>query len=89
MGIAAGVERQAIYKMVDEEAEQGQYYGLVRNNGSTRPAYTAFQVAASYFTAVKSAYYTWPGLPGPAAEADIWRILDSVKTRTQFIWPVR
>jgi hypothetical protein len=89
MGIAAGVERQAIYKMVDEEAEQGQYYGLVRNNGTTRPAYTAFQVAASYFTAIKSAYYTWPGLPGPAADADIWRILDSANNRFQFIWPAQ
>jgi len=89
MGIAAGVERQAIYKMVDEEPEQGQYYGLVRNNGTTRPAYTAFQVVASYFAAVKSAYYTWPGLPGPAKRDDIDRILESVKTRTQFIWPAQ
>ena len=64
MGISAGVERQAIYKMVDEEAEQGQYYGLVRNNGTTRPAYTAFQVVASYFAAVKSAYYTSQGYRG-------------------------
>jgi hypothetical protein len=75
--------------MLDEDAEQGQYYGLVRNNGSTRPAYTAFQVVASYFTAVKSAYYTWPGLPGPATERDINGILASVNSRVQFIWPAQ
>jgi hypothetical protein len=89
MGIAAGVERQEIYKMVDEDPENGQYYGLVRNNKTTRPAYTAYQVAATYFRGVKSAYYTWPGLPGPAADADIWRVLDSVNNRVQFIWPAQ
>jgi hypothetical protein len=89
MGIAAGVERQEIYKMVDEDPENGQYYGLVRNNKTTRPAYTAYQVAARYFTGVKSAYYTWPGLPGPAGESDIWRILESVNNRVQFIWPAQ
>lgn len=87
MGIAAGVERQAIYKMVDEESEQGQYYGLVRNDGTTRPAYTAYQVAASYFSDVKSAYFTWPGLAGPAGPDDVWRLLDSINHRHQFIWP--
>jgi hypothetical protein len=89
MGIAANVERQAIYKMVDEEAENGQFYGLVRNNGSTRPAYTAYQVAAKYFTGVRSAFYTWPGLPGPARENDIWPILESANNRVQFIWPAQ
>ncbi|MFN0071841.1 MAG: hypothetical protein ACKVVP_10180 [Chloroflexota bacterium] len=89
LGIAAGVERHAIYKMLDEEPEGGQYYGLIRNDGSTRPAYTAYQVAASYFTNVTSAFYTWPGLPGPASTADIYRILDSVQTRPQFIWPAQ
>lgn len=89
MGVAAGVERQAIYKMVDEEAESGQYYGLVRNNGSVRPAYTAYQVAANYFTDVKSAYFTWPGVTEMPPKSEIDRVLNSNAGRPQFIWPAQ
>jgi hypothetical protein len=89
MGIAAGVERQAVYKMLDEESEDGNYYGLVRNNGSTRPAYTAYQVASSYFKNVISADYEWPGLPGAPSPADIQKVLNSNVNRAQFIWPAQ
>ncbi len=43
---AAGIERYAIYKMVDGDAENGELFGLVRNNGTVRPAYVAYHVPA-------------------------------------------
>ncbi len=52
---AAGVERYSIYKMRDEEPENDQYYGLVRNDGTPRPAYVAYQVAARELAGVSDA----------------------------------
>jgi hypothetical protein len=46
--IAAGVERIAVYKMADTETDAAadpQPFGLVRMDGSRRPAFTACQVA--------------------------------------------
>lgn len=48
--IAAGVERIAFYKMVDGEREFGDSFGLVRNNGTPRPAFQAFQVGVRYLS---------------------------------------
>jgi hypothetical protein len=48
MAEAAGVERAAFYKMSDGTIIGGEPYGLVRNDGSWRPAYRAFQVAMQY-----------------------------------------
>ena len=54
--VAADVKRYAAYKMFDEEPENGtELWGLARNDRSLRPAYVAFQVAASYFSNVTSA----------------------------------
>ena len=44
----ADVERIAVYKLVDGEVEGGEPYGLVRNDGTVRPAFVAFQVGARY-----------------------------------------
>src|SRR5262249_6598899 len=44
----AGVERAAIYKMIDGEILHGEPYGLVRNDLTQRPAYQAFQTAMRY-----------------------------------------
>lgn len=46
--IAAGVERIAVYKMADTETDAAadpEPFGLVRMDGSRRPAFTAYQVA--------------------------------------------
>lgn len=55
--LAAGVERVAIYKMRDQPGLRAgdEAFGLVRSDGTTRPAYTAFQVATTYFAGVKQA----------------------------------
>ena len=49
--IAAGAERIAVYKMVDtatDSAADPEPFGLVRMDGSRRPAFTAYQVATNY-----------------------------------------
>jgi len=49
--IAAGAERIAVYKMADTGTDQSadpEPFGLVRMDGSRRPAFTAYQVATNY-----------------------------------------
>jgi len=48
MADAAGVERAAVYKMIDGTIIGGEPYGLVRNDLTARPAYRAFQTAMQY-----------------------------------------
>ncbi|HLE80585.1 MAG TPA: hypothetical protein VJA25_04755, partial [Dehalococcoidia bacterium] len=57
LAMAAGVERISVYKLVDGGLTHGEAYGLVRNDGSTRPAYAAFQTAARYFSGYSQARY--------------------------------
>jgi hypothetical protein len=50
LGFAAGVERIATYRLVDNLAEDDtQAFGLLRADGSARPAYTAYQIAVQEF----------------------------------------
>ncbi len=44
--LAAGVERYIFFRTND--ADMGEYFGLIRNDRSVRPAYSAFQVATTY-----------------------------------------
>ena len=87
LGIAAGVERQSVYKMVDEKPEDGQYFGLVRNDGTVRPAYLAYQVAAYYLNDARWAAYDWSGSGSPPSDDEIAALLDSNRSRPQWIWP--
>lgn len=51
LGIAGGAERIAVYKMADTErdlAANPEPFGLVRADGTRRPAFTAYRVAATY-----------------------------------------
>jgi len=51
LGIAAGAQRMAVYKMADTETDRDanpEPFGLVRLDGSRRPAFTAYQVAAAH-----------------------------------------
>ena len=87
MAVAADVERYAVYKATDEKAENDtELWGLIRNDGSTKPSYVAFQVGARYFANVKSAVFSWPGVDKPSSQ-QYHDILDSNEYRTQFIWP--
>lgn len=58
LGIAGGAERIAVFKMMDTERDRGanpEPYGLVRADGTRRPAFTAYQVAATYLAGFRSA----------------------------------
>jgi len=57
LAMAANVERISIYKMMDGTNVNGEAYGLVRNDGTTRPAYAAFQTAAKLFSGFSGARY--------------------------------
>jgi hypothetical protein len=51
--LAAGADRVAIYKMQDTEDDRQanpEPFGLVRANGSRRPAYVTYQVAVQYLS---------------------------------------
>jgi hypothetical protein len=90
LALAAGVERYAIYKAIDESPENGSdLYGLVRNDRSLKPAYLAYQVATTYFQGARSAVYSWPGSSEKPTLAEVDRILNSVDGRPQFIWPAQ
>lgn len=84
---AAGVQRFSIYKLVDDVPEDGQYFGLVRKDGSVRPAYVAYQVAATYLSGVRSATYTWSGSSDPPTYDQVTALLRSNESRTQWVWP--
>jgi hypothetical protein len=85
---AAGAERMSIYKFVDEAPEgAGELYGLARNDGSIRPAFTAFQTAVRYLSQPTSAVYTWDGASEPPTEDQLTQLIQSNAKRTQWLWP--
>ena len=89
MAVAADVERYAVYKATDEKAENDtELWGMIRNNGTTKPSYVAFQVGAKYFANVKSAIFSWSGNDKPT-RADYKEVVESNVTRTQFVWPAQ
>lgn len=58
LALAAGAERIEIYKMIDKRSDANtdpEPFGLVRQDGSFRPAFHAFQVATRYFRNVRRA----------------------------------
>ena len=55
MGLAAGVDRIEVYKMKDGDGDVINGQALVTANYQPRPAYVAFQLAASYFSHANSA----------------------------------
>jgi hypothetical protein len=60
LGIAGGAERIAVYKMTDAAQDalaDPEPFGLVRADGTRRPAFTAYKVASTYLAGFRSA--TW------------------------------
>lgn len=57
MGLAAGAQRIAVYKLMDlaTDTANPEPFGLVRQDGSRRPAFTAYQVATRYLAGFKAA----------------------------------
>lgn len=85
---AAGAQRMSMYKLVDEAREgANELYGLVRNDGTARPAFTAYQTAVKYMSRPTSAVYTWDGAAETPTDDQITQLLQSNAKRTQWIWP--
>lgn len=57
MALAAGAQRTAIYKMADREGDHinAEPFGLVRLDGTRRPAFTAYQTAITYLAGFRQA----------------------------------
>lgn len=56
--LAAGAERIALYKLRDVPGDEGanpEPFGLLRRDGSRRPAFTTYQVATRYLAGARSA----------------------------------
>jgi hypothetical protein len=57
--VGLGVERVSVNRAIDgtDFDAGGEPFGLLRNDGSTRPAFTAYQVVSRYFGGVREASY--------------------------------
>ena len=55
--VGLNVERVSVNRAIDgtDFEAGGEPFGLLRNDGSTRPAFTAYQVATRYFGGVREA----------------------------------
>ena len=64
--IALGVERVGVNRLKDgaDFTAGGEPFGLLRNDGSTRPAFKAFQVATRYFAGSSPVSYHPPDQSG-------------------------
>jgi len=63
IAIASGVDRLSVYKLYDNDFTPGQSepWGLVRHDGSLRPAYTAYQQVISDFRNASNIRYNSTG----------------------------
>jgi hypothetical protein len=64
LAIAGGADRISIFKLADTAeslTQDTQPYGLVRSDGTRRPAFTAYQVAATYLAGFRSAQWERQG----------------------------
>ncbi|MBI4499261.1 MAG: carboxypeptidase regulatory-like domain-containing protein, partial [Chloroflexi bacterium] len=61
LSLAAGVERVFVHQFYDDDVGPHEWYGLVRNAGTPRPAYGAYQVAATYLSWATRADRDWFG----------------------------
>ncbi|HXI18594.1 MAG TPA: DUF5722 domain-containing protein [Chloroflexota bacterium] len=66
MGMVAGFERMAFHSVMDRSTDD-EVWGLLRNDGTLRPAFVAYQTAARYFggasarfVGVERADWRWP-----------------------------
>jgi hypothetical protein len=85
---AVGAERMSIYKLTDEAREGArELYGLVRNDGTPRPAFNAYQTAVRYFSHPTSAVYTWDGANELPTDDQVTQLLQSNAKLSQWVWP--
>jgi hypothetical protein len=82
MARVANLERAAVYKMVDGTIIRGEPFGLARNDGTTRPAYHAFQAALRYIDLPGTVSFETRGA------ADVV-VVDGGKHRVTVAWNTR
>lgn len=58
MALAGGVERISMYKLIDGTVADKMPWGMVRDDGSVRPEYLAYQVAVSHFANADTINYS-------------------------------
>jgi hypothetical protein len=76
MGLAAGYERMAFHSTMDRSTDD-ELWGLIRNDGTLRPAFVAYQTAARYLTGGQARFLgsertenKWP----PGGYVPNWRV---------------
>ncbi len=87
--LALGVEKVSVNRMTDgtDFEAGGEPFGLLRNDGTARPALTAFQVATKYFRDVYEGEL-FPTEPNGLARAVLKNRLDEVVTVVWNMKPV-
>jgi hypothetical protein len=84
--IALDVERVGINRLKDgaDFAAGGEPFGLLRNDGSARPAFKAFQVAARYFAG------SWPVSYHPTNQSGLTTVvLERTGERITVAWTLK
>ncbi len=90
LALAAGVRRISVYRMVDDNAasdDAPEHFGLVRADGTLRPAFSAYQTVTSVFGGTTSAYYTWHDDGSAPTDAELAALVMSGTHRLEWIWP--
>lgn len=80
--LAAGVEKMFIFQLFDDDLGPGEYFGLVRNSGSPRPAYQALQVATQHFRDVDQVYRT----PNTGNQVEMVTVNTKAQDRVRILW---
>ena len=80
--LVAGVERVFIFQLYDDELGAGEYYGLVRNDGTPRPALAALRVASTYFAGALRVYRTLNN----GGRVEMITILNDKNERLRVLW---
>lgn len=87
LGVAAGAERIAVYKLSDLSRDFEGPFGLARRDLSPRPAFLAYQTAVAYLAHAQSASWLWDNATQLPTPAQVDALLDSNANRFQWIWP--
>lgn len=81
LGLAGGAERIAVYKLVDQNLPAGaESFGLLRPDGSRRPAFYAWQTVIQHMQGVIQADFA------QSEHADVVRLLHADGRQTDVLW---
>jgi len=89
LAAAAGVRRISVYRMTDAPpgVDGPERFGLLRPDGSLRPAFAALQTVTGAFAGLDSAYYTWHDDGSLPSVAEVDALLASNTARAEWVWP--